>query len=92
MDGQKLYGQKDKIYITKYALTKGILTTTADAFTINDDGKGVWFEEGIIVDFPDWHWHVEDAIARAEELRLNKIKALKKNLEKLEKLDFTSCC
>lgn len=77
-----------KVYITKYALTKGIyeaeaeesnnfpgMITTKDYSYFHGEGK-------------DWTRTKETAIVRAEEMRLKRIESLKKQIEKLEKLKF----
>lgn len=76
-----------KAWITKYALTKGILEKE-----VEDCGDGMVRESGN--HFPtyyhrtDWHKDKESAIAKAEEMRKKKIASLKKQIEKLEKMKF----
>ena len=79
-----------KVYITKYALSDGILERTlvkADARmavverpeSINDrdyfHGK-------------DWHYSLEDAQARAREMRDKRLKNLRKQIKKLEAMEW----
>jgi hypothetical protein len=77
-------------YITKYALTKGIeVVEVEDCFHVSpimvvsigqvycDIYRGV-----------DWHRTREQAIARAEVMRLAKIKALQASLDKFEAMRF----
>jgi hypothetical protein len=79
-----------KVWITKYALTEGILEV---------DGKQC--REGMISVKPtkpgylttyfygnDWHRTREDAIARAEVMRAKKIASLRKSITKMETLSF----
>lgn len=76
-----------KAWITKYALTKGILEKEVD-----DCGDGMVIESNN--HFPtyyhgtDWHKDKKSAIAKAEEMRKKKIASLKKKIEKLEKMKF----
>lgn len=75
-----------KVFITEYALTKGI-----QEFDIDDNQieymitvQGNQFHgEG-----KSWHCTREEAIARAEQMRLAKIKSLRKSIDKLEKMRF----
>lgn len=78
-----------KAWITKYALTDGVVERE-----IENCGGGVvkvidenhWY----CVDGKgrDWHLTREDAIARAEKMRKNKIASLRRHVELLEKLTF----
>ena len=76
-----------KVWITKWALTKGILEQTADEgpdkhHWLRVDGFMCWF-------LPDeWHRTEADAIAQAEAMRVRKIAALEKQLVKLKALRF----
>lgn len=65
-----------KVWITKYALTRGIIETD----NLNDcySGKGYsWI-----------HYDKEAAIQKSEEMRQKKIASLKKQIEKLEEMRF----
>lgn len=76
-----------KAWITKYALTKGILEKE-----VEDCGDGMVREKEN--HFPtyyhgtDWHNDKQLAVAKAEEMRKKKIEALKKKIDKLEKMKF----
>lgn len=79
-----------KVWITKYALTKGIIEADAEK-ALSDTvviprGRCIlqsnWFCIG------DWHTSKKQAIAKAEEMRQKKIASLKKQIEKLEKMKF----
>lgn len=80
-----------KVWVTKYALTDGILeyeipgpaACGAKMVTIEHKGSTFYFHD------KDWHWTREDAVARAEVMRVNKIKSLKKSLAKFESWKFT---
>lgn len=77
-----------KVYITKYALTKGIQESNGkiDNYRFIPEHYGrisySWNYK------PDWHIFKEDAIKQAEKMRLSKIISLKKQLNKLENLKF----
>ena len=74
-----------KVYITKYALTRGILEADAELNprfpTMVSTNLGHFHGK-------DWHETKEAAIYRAEEMRTKKIASLKKQIEKLEALKF----
>lgn len=77
-----------KVWITKYALTSGILEKEAEVCTDNmisvkDTGYYTVYFHG-----NEWHKSRESAIAKAEEMRKKKIASLKKQIEKLEKMEF----
>jgi hypothetical protein len=74
-----------KVYITKLALTKGIIEIDDPEFYSNyvviDDLQPM-------INQVDWFYNKPAAIKRAEEMRVNKIASLKKQLAKLESLKF----
>lgn len=76
-----------KAWITKFALTKGIIEKE-----VENCGEGMVKESEN--HFPtyyhgtDWHTDKQCAIAKAEEMRKEKIASLKKQIEKLEKMKF----
>lgn len=77
-----------KVYITKYALSDGILEKDAeecDRFPgmIRTDDGAHFHGEG-----KDWTRKKEAAAAREEEMKAKKIKSLKKQVEKLERMKF----
>lgn len=78
-----------KVWITKYALTKGILQEEGETFKGNPNYLMV---KGYYSDFygegNEWHRTKESAIKKAEEMRQKKIASLKKQIEKLEKMKF----
>lgn len=78
-----------KAFVTKHALTKGIIEVEATVNpNVSDDmimtkeqypayyHKGEWFETKY------------DAIEKAESMRIKKIESLKKQIKKLEKMNF----
>lgn len=75
-----------KVWITKYALTKGIEQIDVE---ISDDGYaysiGRWRTQ-----YPpgDWHRTEAAAIKRADEMRLVRIASLEKQITKLKALCF----
>lgn len=76
-----------KIYLTRYALTKGILEkeveeTFENMVKENIGGYNKTYRK------PFWHSTMDGAIAHAEKMKSAKIASLKKSIEKLEKLDF----
>lgn len=77
-----------KFYVTKYALTTGILTVNGQLFA---EGRAIsWgthnYAHG---EGKDWHRTFDGAEKRADEMRRRKITALKKKLADLENLKFT---
>lgn len=77
-----------KIYVTKHALTTGITeheaSISGDASTASFRGDGYWhFYYG-----KDFHLTKEDAIERAEEMRIKKLQSLDKQIKKISKMKF----
>jgi hypothetical protein len=78
-----------KFWITKYALTTGILEVNGEkhrdtTICYRRDGGGYYeYAHGT-----DFHERPEMAIQRANEMRVAKIASLKKKITKLEKLTF----
>lgn len=74
------------IWVSKYALTKGILKVenaeTSDDFPIIAMCGYVSYYGN------DWHRTEAEAIARAEEMRVAKIKSLEKQITKLRAMTF----
>ena len=80
---------ESKVWITKFALTQGILVRTAE-IKQNDTLISVKDESGHSSYFFEPYWHLTEEAAKehARELKEKKIKGLKKQIEKLEKLEF----
>jgi len=82
-----------KFWISKYALTQGIYEVEAEK-TTNHLGEVETMimhkVDGMLVMYHGKEWHVtkEEAMRKAEEMRLKKIESLKKSIIKLEKLKF----
>ena len=77
-----------KVYVTKYALTKGIIE--ADVIISEVHPGMVVDSENSLTAYhkPDWFDVREDAVERAETLRTKKIAALEKSIQKLKELEF----
>lgn len=78
-----------KIWVTKYALTQGILEKEGDICTdinvqmISCGPLEIYHGEG-----KEWHRTIESAIKKSENMRISKISSFKKKIEKLNKLTF----
>ena len=84
-----------KVWITKYALSKGIIETDVYEECLGTDPSGNMISvklNGYVSYFHgkgnDWHTTKESAIQKAEEMRKKKMDSLKKQIEKLEKMKF----
>ena len=85
MDEQKTF------YVTKYALTAGIMAVRGEISKTNpnmlcyttDDGKYTQYAHS-----KDWNSDLDEAITDCERRRETKIKSLKKQIAKLEKMEF----
>lgn len=79
-----------KVYITKYALSTGIIETD-DAEICSNIISGDMISSKKYGYFygNDWHKKKEDAVLRAEVMRIKKIESLKKQIEKLDKMKFS---
>ena len=81
-----------KVWITKYALTDGIIEAESDvktqtkkklfAFWNNDEFGGFYPQKEEVF------FDRESAIKKAEEMRQKKIASLKKQIKKLEEMRF----
>jgi len=76
-----------KVYITKYALTKGILrrevNACAPATMVRDAiNLGTFYHDD------EWHETWLAAYEKAEDMRQKKIQSLYKQIYKLERLEF----
>ena len=76
-------------FITKYALTTGIYKVEGevkdDMFKQLRNGSGA-FDQYFFG--KDWHLTEEGAIARAEEMRIRKLKSLDAQIKKISLLKF----
>lgn len=76
-----------KVWITKYALTKGIIEadgvhTTQGVYIANSGLNTDWFYGS------DWHSNKQSAIKKAEEMCQKKIESLKSQIKKFEEMRF----
>jgi hypothetical protein len=79
------------IYITKYALTTGIIE-------VLEDPSHTWNNRTLIVQSPhghniaysesEWFFDRQEALAQARKMRDAKIKSLEKKLAKLKSMEF----
>lgn len=82
-----------KVWITKYALTQGIQEDDARDFDDDIIRIDQTIENGCY-QFPqyfhkgEWFKTKEEAIQKAEEMRLKKIKSLEKQLNKFRQMEF----
>lgn len=85
--------KNESAYISKYALTQGIIVCTEGRYGNSDGGCFYWGKQ------PGWymddgftnkeaHRTLEEAMAAAEEMRKRKIKSLEKQLERLRGLEI----
>jgi hypothetical protein len=80
-----------RVWITKYALTTGVFEV-ADAELFANNSAVTWkSKEGYsqYAHGKDWHRTREDAFARAEEMRVQKLASLEKQINRLRELTFT---
>lgn len=79
-----------KVYITKYALTYGIFSVegslSADGTAVRYKREGGYLSE--IAHGQDFQLTEEDALARAEEMRIAKLKSLDKQIKKVSAIKF----
>jgi hypothetical protein len=81
-----------KVFITRFALTGGIIEkddaepcSSEGMIKVPSMGPHVFFHGG---DGRDWHATRESAVKKAEEMRAKKIASIKKQLAKLESMKF----
>lgn len=84
-----------KVWITKYALTRGILENETEDFCLSVDPTGNMInvrENGYSQCYHgkgnEWHDNKQSAIKKAEEIRKKKIDSLYKQIAKLEEMKF----
>jgi hypothetical protein len=78
---------KRLVYITKYALTRGIFSAQADIKSLRMCTIGEDFNI-LIYHKNEWFFNQQDAIKHAEEMRTKKIKSLETQIKKLKSLNF----
>lgn len=84
-----------KFWITKYALTRGIIETDDSDFSrtyVEPNGKICFYDKfgNMVCSYKrlEYFGLKELAIQKAEEMRQKKIASLKKQIEKLERMRF----
>jgi len=78
--------KKTTIYVTKYALTKGIKSGEA---VISPNGVASLVEDKYnLFHEKDYSFTMEEAKKKANEMKKRKIESLTKNLKKLESMEF----
>lgn len=84
-----------KVWITKYALTDGIIEAE-HVPGVTEDGKEYAFfvdennqiNAHFYIPYEELFWDKNSAIVKAEEMRQKKIESLKKQIDKLERIRF----
>lgn len=78
-----------KVFVTKYALTQGIIEKEADFFL---DGVSMIKVRGPYsfeyYHKPFWHETMEEAIAHAETIRDKKLKSIENQMKRIESIKF----
>lgn len=78
------------VYITKYALTQGIIKREAEKSSADDM---IYVRGGFCDHYyhkGEWHTTMDAAERRAELMRKNKLVSMKKQAERIKKMDFTT--
>ncbi len=77
------------IYVTKYALTAGILAVEAE---IDNVKNMAWYRPDggfrVYLHGNDFQFGADEAVARAEEMRIKKLQSLDKQAKKISALKF----
>ena len=81
------------VYVLETCLTQGVrhgevLSIHPHSLVVRVFSQGIWPEVVTAMPMGDCREHPEAAVARAEELRRQKIASLKRQIEKLEALKF----
>ncbi|MBL3522844.1 hypothetical protein IM876_09225 [Serratia plymuthica] len=76
--------EKTTVYITKYALTKGIIKVEGE---IAKSGN-IFYGKGGYQHSSDFRMTLEEAIEKAEDMRRRKLESMKKKIALLESIDF----
>lgn len=79
-----------KVYVTKFALTKGILEKEVSISSTSENMVVEIINEVYYSYYhkPYWYEDKAEAIKFAEEMKVRKIESLKKSILRLEKLKF----
>ena len=79
-----------RVFISKYALSSGIFAAEAE-FLENKDSVKFRRDSSSFMEFAhknEWHSCADNAIERAEEMRIAKLKSLDKQAKKVSALVF----
>ncbi len=81
--------QATEAWITKYALTSGIIHATGEA----SDGTFIWYGNSRAMNFAhgegkEWHRSLDAALDRAAAMRDARLESLTKSIRKMEKVKF----
>ncbi|HAO26757.1 MAG TPA: hypothetical protein DCQ68_01865 [Chryseobacterium indologenes] len=77
------------VYVTKFALTKGIIESEGEIVEGNSKMLRTTIDlYQAFVFKPDWYENKNEAINRAEEMRNKKIASLENQIKKLKKIKF----
>jgi hypothetical protein len=87
MEGKIEMKKTIKIWNSKYALTKGLIEQEAKE-TTNDSMVQVGPLQYLHDEGREWHRTKEQAVERAEVMRKKRIASLRKQLERLESMQF----
>lgn len=78
-----------KVWISKYALTKGLFEVDVE---LSNKFPDMVREKNTIVFYhgegKEWHRTKECAVKRAEEMRIKKIESLTKQIQKIKDMEF----
>ena len=93
--GIHMKNQTESVFITKYALTEGIRQVDVESCEQNTGmrvckSNGPCSREYFHNEGKDWHKTFEGAKQRAEQMKENKIKSLKKSMARINSLSFDS--
>jgi hypothetical protein len=88
-----VYNVSMKVFVTKHALTQGILLVEVEGEPTIGGMVVSMPEPGAFKDYfhgegKDWHRTFDAARQRAEQMRITKIASLRKSIAKFEKLTF----
>ncbi len=79
-----------KVYITKYALTKGILRGEVELCSCDNTMVKISNNGNFAGYFlaNEWYKEKKDAIKHAEIMKIKKIEALRRKIDKLSRMEF----
>ena len=89
----KMEDERIRAWVTKYALSDGVYMVEGDVCHETSSSMLKWTTRHggtSTTHGKDWHRTPEQALARAEEMRIAKIESLKKSIKKMEALQFSA--